>query len=239
MKLKQIMACMMVALTTLGCAHRRAVSSYRFDYQKQQDVEGVIRAFDDGQHAIVQFVDLAVANPVFLDEQGRVLAHEIRGQYAVLPSIVPFFSVNTRSGTAMFKYTGTIEDDQEKQAHKDPVQPASMREAQQAQAMMQVHFPSAGARFRPTSAIASSLLQSAGQARRVVIVGHADAVGQRAKNDALAQARALAVKSFLVRHGVPARKIVVISRGERMPLASNATAHGRAKNRRADISFEL
>lgn len=67
------------------------------------------------------------------------------------------------------------------------------------------------------------------------IVGHTDNVGSDAVNDPLSLQRAQATKSYLVTHGVDPNRIQVAGRGEHEPIASNATAEGRAMNRRVEI----
>jgi OmpA-OmpF porin, OOP family len=70
----------------------------------------------------------------------------------------------------------------------------------------------------------------------VIIVGHTDSIGTDAYNIALGQRRANAVKSFLTNDGgVEATRVYTESKGKADPVASNATAEGRAKNRRAVI----
>jgi OOP family OmpA-OmpF porin len=69
----------------------------------------------------------------------------------------------------------------------------------------------------------------------VIAVGNTDSIGTDAYNMALGQRRAQAVKSYLVAKGIPADKIYTESKGKSNPVASNATAEGRAKNRRVDI----
>jgi OmpA-OmpF porin, OOP family len=70
---------------------------------------------------------------------------------------------------------------------------------------------------------------------RVLVEGHADAFGSDAYNLELGRKRAEAVREYLVKHGVPAEGIEVVSRGESEPAASNATEEGRAMNRRTEI----
>jgi len=70
----------------------------------------------------------------------------------------------------------------------------------------------------------------------VIIVGYTDSVGSDAYNIALGQRRANAVKSLLTNDGgVEATRVYTESKGKADPVASNATAEGRAKNRRAVI----
>ena len=72
---------------------------------------------------------------------------------------------------------------------------------------------------------------------RVKIVGHADAWGTRLTNIAVSRARADSVVSATVGGGVDRSRISAFAQGDRVPVASNATAEGRAANRRVEIVF--
>ena len=67
------------------------------------------------------------------------------------------------------------------------------------------------------------------------VEGHTDSTGASSTNQALSQARAEAVRSYLVSHGVDASRITAIGMGSNNPVASNATPEGRANNRRVEI----
>jgi OmpA-OmpF porin, OOP family len=70
----------------------------------------------------------------------------------------------------------------------------------------------------------------------VVIEGHTDSTGSEPLNQQLSQKRAESVKQYLVYNGtLPAGKIAAVGYGSARPLASNATAQGRAVNRRIDL----
>ena len=69
----------------------------------------------------------------------------------------------------------------------------------------------------------------------VIAVGNTDSIGTDAYNMVLGQRRAAAVKAYLVAKGIDASRIYTESKGKSNPVASNATAEGRAKNRRVDI----
>lgn len=71
----------------------------------------------------------------------------------------------------------------------------------------------------------------------VHIVGHTDSVGTDEYNMRLSQRRAEAVATYLTQQGVPRQNIRTAWRGEREPVASNATAAGRAQNRRVEITL--
>jgi outer membrane protein OmpA-like peptidoglycan-associated protein len=74
--------------------------------------------------------------------------------------------------------------------------------------------------------------------RPVAIEGYTDSRGSPKKNQALSEARAQAVSDFLTSQGVPAERVRVVGKGESSPVASNASASGRARNRRVEIVLE-
>ena len=69
----------------------------------------------------------------------------------------------------------------------------------------------------------------------VVTVGHTDSVGSNEYNQKLSLRRAEAVKAYLVSKGVETSRVYTEGKGETQPLADNATAEGRAKNRRVTV----
>jgi len=73
---------------------------------------------------------------------------------------------------------------------------------------------------------------------RIMSVGHTDSVGSDAYNLKLGEKRARAVADYLTSQGVSPSRIDVRSEGESHPVASNATAEGRAENRRVEIIAE-
>jgi outer membrane protein OmpA-like peptidoglycan-associated protein len=71
-------------------------------------------------------------------------------------------------------------------------------------------------------------------ARTIRVEGHTDSIGSAADNRRLGLRRARSVCNALRRLGVHAR-LLVRSRGESRPRATNATAAGRALNRRIEL----
>jgi len=70
---------------------------------------------------------------------------------------------------------------------------------------------------------------------RLMIVGHTDSTGSDAVNNPLSLARAQSVRDYLVSRGVASARVETAGRGDREPVADNATDAGRAKNRRVEI----
>jgi outer membrane protein OmpA-like peptidoglycan-associated protein len=69
----------------------------------------------------------------------------------------------------------------------------------------------------------------------VDIIGHADSDGADDYNLDLSRRRASSVAQYLVNRGVLADRLYVDGKGESAPIASNATAEGKAQNRRVEI----
>lgn len=65
--------------------------------------------------------------------------------------------------------------------------------------------------------------------------GHTDNQGDATKNLILSKERAAFVAEYFAQQRIPISKIKTISSGEQYPIKSNATAKGRAKNRRVEI----
>ncbi len=71
----------------------------------------------------------------------------------------------------------------------------------------------------------------------VTVTGYTDTIGGRPTNGTLAGQRAGAVAAALrARLGAAAPPIMVTSRGQSDPVATNATAEGRQQNRRVTIA---
>ena len=69
----------------------------------------------------------------------------------------------------------------------------------------------------------------------IEISGYTDNVGDEAANQKLSEARANAVRSFLIRKGISSSRITAIGYGETRPVADNYTPDGRQKNRRTQV----
>lgn len=73
---------------------------------------------------------------------------------------------------------------------------------------------------------------------RVQITGYTDDRGTDDYNSRLGARRATVARDYLVSKGIAANRIMTATRGEQDPAESNATAEGRARNRRA-VAVEI
>jgi outer membrane protein OmpA-like peptidoglycan-associated protein len=69
---------------------------------------------------------------------------------------------------------------------------------------------------------------------RIRIEGHTDSAGNARHNQQLSEARANAVRDYLVAHGIDAGRIETVGYGGARPVAPNDTEAGRAENRRIE-----
>jgi OOP family OmpA-OmpF porin len=69
----------------------------------------------------------------------------------------------------------------------------------------------------------------------VIAIGHTDSIGADEYNQRLSVRRAESVKAYMVSKGIDANRVYTEGKGEKQPVASNATKDGRQKNRRVEI----
>ncbi|TEA79360.1 OmpA family protein [Allopusillimonas ginsengisoli] len=70
---------------------------------------------------------------------------------------------------------------------------------------------------------------------RAKSIGYTDSTGSASVNQTLSVNRATAVTNYLGQQGVPATKLMAEGRGPSSPVGDNATAEGRAMNRRVEL----
>ena len=89
--------------------------------------------------------------------------------------------------------------------------------------------------YAPLNNLASSFKQF--NQNSIEIVGFTDSTGSRQYNMDLSQRRAQSVATYLTAQGVDGTRLSTRGAGPDQPLASNATADGRAQNRRVEVNL--
>ncbi|MFY0673687.1 MAG: OmpA family protein [Bacteroidia bacterium] len=69
----------------------------------------------------------------------------------------------------------------------------------------------------------------------IEVAGHTDDVGSDASNMTLSQARADAVRNYLISKGIEANRIIAVGYGETQPVADNSSDEGKKQNRRTEV----
>lgn len=82
---------------------------------------------------------------------------------------------------------------------------------------------------------AAKLINEHPEIQLLEVQGHTDNTGSDAINNPLSQARADAVRNYLISRGVDPSRLVAKGYGSSKPVASNANEQGRYQNRRIDL----
>jgi outer membrane protein OmpA-like peptidoglycan-associated protein len=84
-------------------------------------------------------------------------------------------------------------------------------------------------------ALIADTLAPQAKTHEIVVEGHTDSKGTPTSNQVLSENRARAVMDFLVSRGVSRGSITSVGIGQTRPVTDNASAEGRANNRRVEI----
>jgi outer membrane protein OmpA-like peptidoglycan-associated protein len=90
--------------------------------------------------------------------------------------------------------------------------------------------------YTPLNNLASSFKQY--NQNTIEIVGYTDSTGSRQHNMDLSQRRAQSVANYLSSQGVDGTRLSTRGNGPDQPIATNATADGRAQNRRVEVNLK-
>ena len=103
--------------------------------------------------------------------------------------------------------------------------------------MVRVFFATGGRTIvRPDDGLQRLELEATG-AQEIRIAGYTDNIGPDTVNAKLAQSRAEAIRTLMLKRGVPPERIVVTWSASGREIADNSTETGRAMNRRVEVLF--
>ena len=181
------------------------------------------------------------------DAQGQIVADKIR-----------FNESDMRAAITSDTRVGPVEENQQKMAGQMDELYAVAQEARQEVTKVNERVSSlddydeqakVAVTFRVNSAVLSPEAKHqlddfatqalAGKGYMIEVAGHTDATGGEAKNIRLSRARADSVVEYLtINHKIPARRFITpMGYGKNEAVADNATASGRAQNRRVEVKM--
>ena len=108
----------------------------------------------------------------------------------------------------------------------------------QAAALDPITFQTGSTELTPESArtiTEIALILSENPSARIEVGGHTDSDGEPEANELLSQTRSDAVVAALVGAGVEPERLVAVGYGDTIPIASNETGEGKARNRRIEF----
>lgn len=103
-------------------------------------------------------------------------------------------------------------------------------------------FASASSAVQPSAQEALDRIATAMSAvapSKLTVIGHTDSAGASLYNKSLSEARAKAVVAYMAGKGIETARMTAEGHGETEPVADNATAKGRAANRRVELLLSV
>jgi outer membrane protein OmpA-like peptidoglycan-associated protein len=171
------------------------------------------------------------------DAQGRYRLARVPSGLVVAQASAPGYAPATEAVDLVGGDAVTVDFRLEPRAEEQATLEQELAETGEA-TLRGVYFDTDSDRLRPESEAtleAVRAVMEATAAARYVIEGHTDNQGGDDYNLALSERRAQAVVDWLVAHGIAADRLRAEGFGERRPVADNATAAGRAQNRRVTV----
>jgi OmpA-OmpF porin, OOP family len=171
------------------------------------------------------------------DASGKCELSGLPAGLVVATAVAPGYDANTAAADIVAGQSGKVEI----QLHRHEEGTSALEKAiaqTGSAAVYGIHFDSDSAKLRPdsTPALEAVLgLINNHPGSRWIIAGHTDNQGDAAHNQALSQNRSASVIAWLNAHGVDASRLASQGFGANRPVADNATANGRALNRRVEI----
>lgn len=179
----------------------------------------------------------AALKSVSTDTSGKCELTGLPAGLVVATAVAPGYDANSATADIVAGQSGNAEI----QLHRHEEGTSALEKAiaqTGSAAVYGIHFDTDSAKLRPDStpaleAVLGLLNNHPGS--RWVIAGHTDNQGDAAHNQVLSQNRSASVIAWLKAHGVDTSRLASQGFGASRPVADNATANGRALNRRVEI----
>jgi OmpA-OmpF porin, OOP family len=206
---------------------------------EEADVQGLTVHL--GGSAVFNLADMANSYGLGADKVDRYKAVYntfgnlmVRMYPAVMPSYIPYEKAVDKS----FLLTVISNHPELMQGKAIETKYASQITAQVSSRSYHIEFETGSAVIRPASyAMLDEIFQSAvvAEGLKLGVYGHTDNSGSDDVNVPLSEKRAAAVRDYLLSKGLAQDRIETKGYGSSKPVADNATADGRSRNRRVEI----
>lgn len=215
---------------------RVLVNPRSFPYQVSVSV--TVTDWDKGGIPVPGATVTAALQSASTDAKGNCALSGLPAGVVVATAVAPGYDANTGAADLAAGQSGHIEI--QLHHHQEGTSALEKAIAQTGSAAVYgIHFDTDSAKLRAdsTPALEAVLgLINNHPGSRWLISGHTDDQGNSAHNQTLSQNRAAAVIVWLKVHGVDPGRLTPQGFGASRPVADNATANGRALNRRVEIA---
>ena len=214
---------------------RILVNPHRFSYQ----VSLAATVTDADKHTPIAGATVSAGlDSVATDQKGKCQLDGLPAGLVVATAAAPGYDENSVTADLVSGQSGNVEI----QLHRHQEGTADLERAIQqtgSATVYGIHFDTDSAKLRPDSmpalnAVLGLLNNHPGS--RWIIAGHTDNQGSATHNQALSENRSGSVIAWLKGHGVAGDRLVAQGFGATRPVADNATANGRALNRRVEVA---
>lgn len=216
---------------------RILLNPYKFKYQ----VTLSARVVDADKHTpIANATVTAALESASTDNQGKCELNGLPAGLVVATAAAPGYDENSMPVDLPAGQKGQAEI----QLHRHQESTAALEQsiAQTGTATIYgIHFDTNSSKLRPDSLPALNAVLGLVKNHpdsHWIISGHTDNQGNAALNQPLSEARAKSVVAWLKQHGADTSRLAPEGFGATRPVADNATANGRALNRRVEVSLE-
>ncbi|MDD5224287.1 MAG: carboxypeptidase regulatory-like domain-containing protein [bacterium] len=183
--------------------------------------------------AVISFPESEVPNVASEPDNGKYFLKLPPGDYTVKAAAANYKS-QIKNGTVVARQTTEINFSLE------PLQLVRLTK-KKIQILEKIHFEYDKSDILPDSfPILDEVAQvlSDNPTLKITIEGHSDIMGSHEYNMKLSQARVDSVRSYLIKKGINQDRMTAVGYGSTRPIADNATALGRAKNRRVEFVIQ-
>ncbi len=159
---------------------------------------------------------------------------DAKGQFAMLIPVGATYSLKYKNFTSDVDYTKMSVPTDKNATYEVGIQIDPPKDF----VLENVYFDTGKSTLKPTSNAALNNLVEILKTKNTMVVeiqGHTDDVGKLEENMTLSQARADAVKNYLVSKGIENIRINSKGYGPTKPIAQNNSEAGKAKNRRTSL----